>query len=161
METTTTFDNLRLQTSGNFPMSIDLDVFAIFDENDNRFSREIVERAFAPFIRDAEDMKEGSFPLYLRSGEQTAAYMYLHGTELLESFSINRPPGYEGFPEFWDAVYDVMRQTRTFCFSPDGKPDCCVANPDIVDKVPAGVADESGRAHLVSSGEEIIRVLFG
>jgi hypothetical protein len=134
-------------------MSIDMFVFTVSMTEEDGFPREIVERAFAPY---AEEMKDGSYCLHLKSGEEFGGYMSLHGAELISSVSINRPPNYAYFPEFWDALYDVMRQTPTFCFAVLGSTHTyCVANPDAVDKLPADLPGKLGETRLVSSGAEL------
>lgn len=143
-------------------MSLDMFVDAFSEDGENEFSRTLVEQAFAPFV---EDVKDTHWCLNLRSGEQTSVNMDVDESELIDGFSINRPPSYESFPEFWDALYQVLRQTRTFCFVAGAKedPNCCAANPDVMNEVPETVqeiAEPRGGPRLVASAAELEAALF-
>jgi hypothetical protein len=73
-----------------------------------RFDRTIVERAFASF---AVDQDTDNWQLRMPDGELTWASMRVELGSTITGFSVNRPPS---MPTFWDAVFDVMRQTPTF-----------------------------------------------
>lgn len=137
-------------------MSPDLFVFAL-PGDDNQFPSKIVEQAFAPF---APDMGDGQFYLHL-DGEPTSALMSLRLGEVIDGLSVNRPPDKDWFPGFWDALYSVLRQTRSFCvlLGVQGNPMSCVANPDTLDELHAEMgADE--RACVVHSGADLAVALM-
>ncbi|HEY3636980.1 MAG TPA: hypothetical protein VGK90_02425 [Rhizomicrobium sp.] len=136
-------------------MSLDLFVFAL-PGDDNQFPSKIVEQAFAPF---APDMGDGEFYLYL-DGEPTSVLMSLRLGEVIDGFSVNRPPDKDWFPGFWDALYSVLRQTRSFCVVAGvrGSPMYCVANRDTLDELPA-VMDADERACVVHSGADLAAAL--
>lgn len=140
-------------------MSLDMFVSALPNEEEYRFRREIVERAFAPYV---QDVKDEHWILSLVSGKETWVNMLVNQGDLIQGFSINRPPSYKGFPEFWNALYDVLRQTRTFCVLVGVRtyPNCCAANAVVVDKMPADLVEERGGARLVASGAELEEALW-
>lgn len=143
-------------------MSLDMFVSAFSEDGENDFPRSIVEQAFAPFV---EDVKDTYWRLNLRSGEQTFIDMDVEAGEMIDGFSINRPPSYEGFPEFWEALYNVLRQTRAFCVLAGVRedPNCCAANPDVINEVPEPLQDVAaarGGVRLVSSAAELEAALF-
>jgi hypothetical protein len=142
-------------------MSLDLFVFAILRDGQlGRFPRAIVEGAFAPYV---QDVKHDYWHLHLRSGEETSATMLVKDEELIDRFSINRPPGYEGFPEFWDSLYEVLRQTCAICIllGVRADPNCCVANPQVLDELPGNFVENWGRAVCsVTSGTELETALW-
>lgn len=83
--------------------------------------------------------------------------------ESIVYFAINRPPpSYEGFPEFWQAIFEVMRQTPTYCILAGVRTHAnhCVANPDILDELPADFAEERGGARFVTSAAEFEAALY-
>jgi hypothetical protein len=137
-------------------VSRDLFVFAL-PGDDNQFASKIVEQAFAPF---APDMEDGQFYLYL-DGEPTSALLSLRLGEVIDGFSVNRPPDKDWFPGFWDALYSVLRQTRSFCVVAGVKasPMFCVANPDTLDEL-AAVMDADDRACAVHSGADLAVALM-
>ena len=117
------------------------------------FPRAIVERAFAPYV---DDVKDDWIPR-LPTGEAASAWMSLKPGEMIDGFSINRPPGFEGFPGFWDAVFEVMRQTPTWCFIPGGgwEENCCVAQADIISEELIEFAGGRERVRVALSGAEL------
>src|ERR1700722_2686805 len=130
-------------------MSLDMFVFAIPDEEKHRFPREIVERAFAAIT---QDVKDEEYRL-MKDGEEAWARMSLASGELIDAIAINRPPSYNGFPEFWGAIFDVLRQTPTRCIVQGVGADAkfCIANPAVLDELPADFAEEYGEVRFVSS----------
>jgi hypothetical protein len=140
-------------------MSLDMFVCAVRNEDENSFRRDIVERAFTPHV---QDVKDEHWTLSLKNRERTWVNMSVDEGDLILGFSINRPPSYDGFPEFWDALYEVLWQTRTYCVLLGARthPNCCVANAALVDKMPADLVEERGGARLVGSGAELEAVLW-
>ncbi|MEW6437338.1 MAG: hypothetical protein AB1508_09265 [Pseudomonadota bacterium] len=143
-------------------MSLDMFVAAFSEDGENEFPRTLVEQAFAPFV---EDVKESHWSLNLKSGEQTSVDLDVEDGEMIDGFSINRPPSYGDFPEFWEALYNVLRQTRAFCVLAGVRedPNCCAANPEAVNEPPEPVmeiAEARGGPRLVSSAAELEAALF-
>jgi hypothetical protein len=134
-------------------------VFTVPPDSAERFPVALVEKAFAPYLPENHD---GA--LFL-DGEQTWTTMTVHGDdgELINGFSFNRPPSYEGFPGFWDALYTVMRQTRTMCLIAGFGDDAswCVANPDIRDHLPEGFTADFGELKFASSAAELGATAWG
>jgi hypothetical protein len=132
-------------------MSADMFVIAI---PGGEFPRVIVERAFAPYV---DDVKDSDWIPHLPTGEATSAWMSVEQGETIDAFSINRPPDYEGFPEFWDAVFDVMRQTSTWCVIAGGgwEQNCCVAHADLISDDMIEHAGARERVRVASSGAEL------
>jgi len=140
-------------------MSLDMFVCAMPPEDGNCIRRDVVERAFAPYV---QDVKDDYWILSLKGGENTSVNMSVQMGDLINCFSINRPPSYPSFPEFWDALYEVLLQTRTYCvlLGVRADPNICVANAAVVDKMPADLVEERGGARLVGSGAELEAVLW-
>jgi hypothetical protein len=81
--------------------------------------------------------------------------MYIDPGPQIKGFSVNRPPA---MLEFWDALYEVMRQTPTVLFWP-GEPGCCVTE-SYVDLLPADFSEKAGQEPvIVTSGAQISAVI--
>jgi hypothetical protein len=131
-------------------MGLSMLVAAFSEDGESQFSRTLVEQAFAPFV---EDVKDTCWRLYLKSGEQTFIDIHFEAGEMIDGFSVIHPPSYKGFPEFWEALYNVLRQTRAFCVLAGGQehPNCCAANPDAVNEVPEPLRELAGRVAVPAS----------
>jgi hypothetical protein len=117
------------------------------------FDRSIVEQAFAAF---ADDPASDEWALVEPDGKHHGAYMSVAASSRVSGFSVNRPPFID---EFWEAVFYVLRHTRTFLVWPAPKsPSYCVANPDwesYLGDDPLGM----GRPAFVASAAEIPGVI--
>ncbi len=140
-------------------MSLDLTVFVLLRGGRlGRFPRAIVEQAFAPYVRDT---RSDRWRLHLRSGEETWATMLVDDEELIDGIWVNRPPDYDAFPEFWAALYDVLRQTLAICIlmGVSSEPNCCAASADVLDELPPDFVEE-WTVCLVTSGAELETALW-
>lgn len=120
------------------------------------FERAIVERLFAPHVRDLSgDMWEIHWP----DGSGCSAQLYIDDAPMISSFNVERPPG---FVEFWDTMFQVMKETGTLLVWP-GEPFCCVADAAVLDELPKGFVEETiregGSLPVVSSGRELWDVI--
>jgi hypothetical protein len=107
--------------------------------------------------------ESGSDPeiCYLYLDGVPTAHVSLRLGQVIDGFSVNRPPDKDWFPGFWDALYSVLRQTRSFCVvaGVPGNPMYCVANPDTLDER-AAVMDADDRACVVHSGADLAAALM-
>jgi hypothetical protein len=133
-------------------MSLDIFISAMTDDEAGKFDRALVERAFQSI---AVDQNGDYWNLQTRQREMTSVTISVAKEPQISHFSANRPPDYHSFPEFWDAMFDVLRQTHTLLFWPaDGPiPHCCLANPDML--VSAEVINALGEPAFVTSGAEM------
>lgn len=138
-------------------MSLDMVVMAV---PGTAFPRAIVERAFATYVKDVKDDEWYPCP---PGEEQSAVYMTVDVEEMIDGFSINRPPFYDGFPGFWDAVFEVMQQTRSCCLiaGVSSRPNICVAREDIVNEDMIEFAGGRDHVRVVSSGAELEAAAYG
>jgi hypothetical protein len=83
--------------------------------------------------------------------------------EMIDGFSINRPPTYEHRPEFWIAQFEVLQQTRTFLAWPDdGRgPTYCIGDADVEKEIPAQYITDFARPAVISSGADRVAILDG
>jgi hypothetical protein len=129
-------------------------VSTLTDDEAAQFDRAIVERAFKAI---AVDQPGGYWNLRTPEGEMTSATISVADQPRISHFSANRPPGYGCVPEFWNAMFGVLHQTRTVLFWPAGgpKPHCGLVNPDMIPQVPASLIEAIGEPAFVTSGAEI------
>jgi hypothetical protein len=139
-------------------VSLDIFISAITDDEGNTFDRAIVERAFKSIVVN----QSGDYwNLQTPQREMTGAAVFIEDAPRISHFSVNRPPDYDWFPEFWNAMFEVLRQTNTFLFWPaHGQfPHCCLANPNLIPQISAEIIDALGKPALVTSGAETEAVL--
>ncbi len=136
------------------------DLFVCTIAKGQTFERATVEAAFATYVRDA---KLGA--LYF--GDATRGFflsaMAIEKAELIDRFSINRPSPYDQCPEFWCALFEVLRQTPTVLIWPAPKPyPCfCFANSALAGRLPPGLVADFGPPMLASSGAAIGAAVAG
>ena len=118
---------------------------------ENRFDRAIVERAFAS---NAADTSSGWWALRMSTGEPCAGELSIDQTPTIDGFAVHRPPD---LPWFWDAIFEVLRQTRTFLVWPavGPGPPYCVANEDWKSYIGEELTEDMGEPALVRSGADI------
>jgi len=132
------------------------DMFVIMIRDGDAFDRAIVERAFAPLVRAAED---GDWD-FGEKGELSGVTMLVGDEERIDGFSFNRPPRYEDFPEFWEALFDVLRLTPTVLVWPDDEPPIsCIGNSAHLDLLPEEFLAHFGTPAIASSGGEIDAII--
>lgn len=134
-------------------MSFSIYVSTVNNDDENMFDRAVVERAF----KDITVNQAGAY-WNLRSpdGHIASATIFIEEQPKISGFAANRPPSYSGFPKFWDAMFEILSQTRTILFWPAGgpRPHCCVADPALVPDLPSDLTDALGKPAIVSSGAE-------
>jgi hypothetical protein len=134
-------------------VSLDIFLVTLTDDEAVKFDRSIVERAFKYITSD--QVGDHWHP---RTAFGTVS---VDDEPKIRGISVRSPPSYEHFPEFWNAMFEVLCQTRTVLVWPAGgpKPHCCLANPDMIPHVPADFVDSFGEPAFVASGEEIDAVM--
>lgn len=133
-------------------------VVTVREEQDDSFPRSIIENAFKDYVDDTAD---DYWNLRDADGDQRFVNMDVDQGERISSFSINRPPDYETFPQFWEALFEVLRQTKTVLFWPGDPPHpiWCIANQNFLGDLPALMIDDMGKPAIVHSGLEIVEAL--
>ena len=145
-------------------MSFDMFVLMIRNDGKDCFERAIAERAFASVV---EDVQESDWTCH--DDDDVGTHILIGGldtddeAEMIDGFSINRPPTYDHRPEFWNALFEVLRQTRTFLMWPDDGPGptYCIANVDLEKEFPAEYIADFGRPAVISCGADIVAILDG
>jgi hypothetical protein len=135
-------------------MSLTIYVSTLNNDDRSMFDRAIVERAFKDI---AVNQTGGYWNLRSPDGHITSATIFIEDKPKSSGFSANRPPPYSRFPKFWDAMFEILSQTRTILFWPAGgpPPHCCVADPALLPDIPSDLTDALGKPAIVSSGAEI------
>jgi len=118
---------------------------------ENHFDRAIVERAFASI---ANETSSNWWDFHMPDGSSCSGELSIDPTPKIDGFAVHRPPD---LPRFWDALFDVLRQTRTFLVWPAPGPDptYCVANEDWRSYIGEELTGHMGEPALVRSGAEI------
>ena len=132
------------------------DIFLIAGQGEeNHFDRAIVERAFESF---ANNRSSGWWDFHMADGKSCSGELSIDQTAKVDGFAVHRPPD---LPWFWDAIFDVLRQTRTFLVwpAPGPGPDYCVANEGWKAYIDHEMVEDMGEPALVRSGAEIPAVL--
>lgn len=136
-------------------MSFEISLMTFRQDGSDDFDRAIVERAF----KDITVNQEGDYwNLRLPGGDMVSAAVYIEDQPKISGFFVTRPPALSYFPTFWDAMFEVMRQTRTLLQWPageEGEPPYCVANLALVPDLPSEFIEHFGSPQIVSSGAEI------
>jgi len=136
-------------------MSFSIYVSTMNNDDENMFDRSVVERAF----RDISvDQTGGYWNLRSPDGRIASTTIFIEDKLKISGFSANRPPSYSGFPKFWNAMFEILRQTRTIIFWPAAKgphPRCCVADLALVPDLSSDLTNALGKPAIVSAGAEI------
>jgi hypothetical protein len=129
-------------------MSIDIFVYGF--EDGYKFDRSIAERALAPVVME---MSGNYWQVRYPDGKAYSATISIDEEPQIRGFSINRPPR---FQEFWNAVFEVMRQTRVMMVWPGvgPHPQCCVASADLAPGV-SDIMGDLGPPTIVTCGDDI------
>jgi hypothetical protein len=142
-------------THGGQIMSLDIFLSTVTGEEADNFERGIAERAFKDIVADEDGehwhLRTCSATVLIHNARPARQHSKIAGV------SANRPPSYEYVPEFWEAMFEILVQTRTMMYWPAGGPlpHCCIANPAMISAVPANLIDTLGEPAFVSSGEDI------
>jgi len=119
------------------------------------FERALVERVLGPI---AWEVDGDWWNLRGREEGERLAEVSIRDTPLIHGFCIHRPPSYDYLPKLYDALFEIMRQTRTFLFwpAPDGGgPDYCVADAALIPPLVAAFGHYMGKPVLLASGADI------
>jgi hypothetical protein len=145
---------LIIGLSNQWSAAVSLDIFisTLTHDDIEKFERAVVERAFRAI---AVDQSGNYWNLQTPRQEKMSVTISVDEEESISAFSANRPPEYRSFPEFWNAMFEVLRETYTVLFWPacESVPHCCVANPKM--HVSRDVVAALGEPAFVSSGAEI------
>jgi len=135
-------------------MSFDIFLSVLPGSEEDRFARSLVERAFTGLT---PKLIGDYWNLRTPGGEDCFANVSIDDEPEIDGFSVNRPPSFEAFPEFWNAMFEILHQTRTILFWPDDGPypTYCIANPVLVTDPPPILIEIMGEPAIVSSGAEI------
>ena len=134
-------------------MSLDIFVMTLIEDEDGRqlrFDRSVVEQAFASFALDQET---DDWQLMNPDGEIVFAMVSVDLDPTITGFSIDRPPAMH---TFWDAVYEVLRQTPTVVVWPGRDPSYCVAQRDYTGLVPEDYMKTFGAPVVATCGADIL-----
>ena len=131
-------------------MSFDLLLLA-GQGKENHFDRAIAERAFES---NANDTSSDWWNFHMSDGKSCAGELSIDQTPKINGFAVHGPPN---LPWFWDALFEVLRQTRTFLVwpAPGPGPSYCVANEDWKSYIGEELTGDMGEPVLVRSGAEI------
>ncbi|HLH11520.1 MAG TPA: hypothetical protein VKV77_06540 [Methylovirgula sp.] len=130
-------------------MSFDIFLTAFDKGKKGVFDRQIAESAFKDLI-DGQD--DSGWYLKLPNGEPCSSYLQIEEGPEIEGFCVERPPL---VPAFLDALFEVMRQTRTILWWPSiDKPAACYANPAVLDELAPDEADDF-EMEFVESGVDM------
>jgi|ERR1700728_176149 len=136
-------------------MSFSIYLSTMNNTDGNMFDRAVVERAFKEI---AVDQVGSYWNLRSPDGHIASATIFIKDQPKISWFSANRPPSYSGFPKFWNAMFEILRQTRTIIYWPAAEgphPRCCVADLTLVPDLPSDLTNALGKPAIVSSGAEI------
>jgi hypothetical protein len=135
-------------------VSLDIFISTLTDNEIEKFDRAVVERAFRGI---AVDQTGNYWNLQTPQRERTSVTVSVDEEATISAFSANRPPAYRSFPEFWNAMFEVLRETHTVLFWPacETVSHCCVANPKMAAHVSGDIVAALGEPAFVSSGAEI------
>ena len=95
-------------------VSLDIYLLTLTDDEAAKFDRVIVERAFKDITVD----QVGDY-WHLRT---TFGTVSVDDEPKIRGISVRSPPSYEHFPEFWNAMFEVLLQTHTVLTWPAGGP---------------------------------------
>jgi hypothetical protein len=115
------------------------------------FERDIVTCAFRHLVESTD----GDCWQIVLPDSPCLGQIHIEGTQEIKGFSVKRPP-FE-LP-FWDALFEVMRQTPTLLFWPgsiDHHSICCVANTAAASEPAYDEFRKAMRPSIVSCGAEI------
>jgi len=138
-------------------MSFDIFLACYRDGENATFPHEIVRRAFAPYILEIHgglkvdpeaEVDSQRWALRFKDGGRCDVYINAEGP--IGGFMVNRPPG---SPAFWDALIDIMKQTDTVLFWPDGG--AVVAKESVVAHMPPDMIEVMGRPKVTIDMKEI------
>ena len=127
-------------------MSFEIMTATFRDGDAVTYDRTIAERAFAGLIA-----KENRFGWELKAPECGAAFVDIEDAAQISGFDVSRPPRYA---PFWDAVFEVIEETRGVVFWPDGG--MCVTDQSVVAELPADMIESFSEPTVVANGSQIL-----
>jgi hypothetical protein len=126
-------------------MSFDIFLACVQNGEISTFPRILVETAFAPFI---ESRDESSWKL-----AGCLADVWIDAQAEINGFGVSRPPGDEH--PFWQALFDLMRQTPTVLYWPAADDAAVVADESVIAHMPPDMIESVGRPTVVGTALEI------
>ncbi len=134
-------------------MSVSLYVFPACGDESTPFDRTIVQQAFGSLIADPSD---DHWEIVTLDGEFTGVGILIGLEPKITGFSVDHPPGFKEFPEFWDALIEVLQRTPAGMLWPcDARSNYCVANAAAAAVIPADFVESFGPPYVVSSVADI------
>jgi len=126
-------------------MSFDIFLGCMKNGESATFPRALVETAFAPFIESRSD----------RSWKLTdsLADVWIQAGPEIYGFTVSRPPGDEH--PFWQALFDLMRQTQSVLYWPSDGPASVVTDEAVIAHMPAEMIEIVGPVIVVETPLEI------
>jgi hypothetical protein len=134
---------------GDPAMSFDIFISSFKDGGVRRrsYPRAVLKKAFGGLC-DTSDPTRWKI-------RDSAGVVQLADKPKISGFGVNRPPGAEH--PFWPALLDVLRETSSVLHWPGGGP--VVTSESVVPSVPEDVIDALGEPHIVTSIQEIFRLI--
>jgi hypothetical protein len=122
--------------------------FDCFDRGEPAdFPIALIERGFG---RYAEGKGPECWVLLYPDGARSE--LFVDATEAnVSDFMVARPPVH---PEFWRAIFDLLRETPSCLYWPGGGP--VIANPAVREHLPPEMIEALGEPTIVSAGEQIL-----
>jgi hypothetical protein len=130
---------------------VSLEIFVVFfsDQEPATVPRTIIETAFGPFVVRVEPgLMQLSFP------DDGEADVFVDDAAEVGGMMISGPPPN---PEFWESLFDILRQTRSALFWPPGQ--LVVANPGAIEHLPPDMVESMGEPIVVSAPSEILQAI--
>lgn len=127
-------------------MSFDVSLSCFQNGEPATFPRALLERAFAAFA-DRSDPE-----VWILKGGST---LDVDAGAEINGFSVNRPPEYD---EFWNAIMDILRQTPSVFYWPDGG--CVIADPAVAKHLPDDFIDGLGTPTVTTDPSEILDLIM-
>lgn len=126
------------------------DIFLKTADDDVALDRAIAERAFDGIV---EMMDYSEWMLLDPDGNPCDIAIDV----LVDCIAVNRPPSFEAVPQFWNAMFEILRQTRSFLIwsSAGPYPSYCIAHPELIVSPPPALLADFGKPAIVGSGAEI------
>lgn len=133
-------------------MSFDIFIACFHGGDEGAFPRHVMEEAFGPYIDSREPRC-----LVLRFADGGHSDVYVEDKEHISFFGVNRPAA---SPEFWQAVFEILRQTPTLLLWPGGEHPV-VGSPATLQHLPADVAETFGVPIIAVSPDQIRACVTG
>ena len=132
-------------------MGFDMFLLSLQNGKPSAFPFSLVEKCFGPY---ASSRERDYWTLEYPDGGYCELFVDT-SREDVEDFMVSRPPA---SPEFWQALFDLLRDTPSCLCWPGGGP--AIVNPSLRDHLPTG-EDDLGEPLIVSTPEQICEAIWG